>query len=60
MEATALGNLLLQARALGHLGSLTQVRQLAGASFTQSEFLPRDRDAWEQAYARYLKLREPC
>jgi rhamnulokinase len=57
VEATALGNVLVQALALGHLGSLAEGRALVRAAFPVETFRPRPAEAWETAYQRYLKLR---
>jgi rhamnulokinase len=52
-EATAIGNLLVQALALGQLGSLDEARELVRASFAPQLYEPRDADAWDEAYARF-------
>ncbi len=57
VEATALGNVVVQALALGHLGSLAEGRALIRASFPVRAFEPRPTAAWEAAYQRYLALR---
>jgi rhamnulokinase len=57
VEATALGNVLVQAIALGHLGSLAEGRDVVKRSFELKAFTPRDTAAWDEAYARYLKIR---
>jgi rhamnulokinase len=52
VEATALGNVLVQARAAGRMGSLAEIRAVAAASATPDEYHPRgDRDA---DYPRFL------
>ncbi len=58
VEATAIGNLLVQAMALGRLGSLADVRQVVRNSFNPEVFQPGSRQPWDDAYARWLKLRE--
>jgi rhamnulokinase len=55
-EATAIGNLLVQALALGHLGSLAEGRELVRRSFALSTFEPGDQAAWDAAYQTYLQL----
>ena len=55
-EATAIGNLLLQAMTLGHLTSLADLRQTVRASFPVRNFEPKDADAWEEPYARFQHL----
>jgi rhamnulokinase len=45
VEATALGNVLVQARAAGHLGSLAQMREVAAASAAPDVYEPKDGSA---------------
>ena len=59
VEATALGNILLQVIATGHLPDIPAGRQVIAASFKQQEFEPGAADAWEKAYARFKKLKDP-
>lgn len=56
VEATAAGNLLVQAQALGLLGSLAEVRRVVRQSFMVTRFEPADGAAWEAAYARFARL----
>lgn len=58
VEATALGNVLVQAIALGFLGSVAEGREVIRRSFDLRVFEPRDTGAWDAAYARYLELRK--
>ena len=58
VEATAIGNILLQAIALGHISSLEEGRALVRRSFDVTSFQPQDRSGWEEAYTRYLALRK--
>jgi rhamnulokinase len=58
VEATAIGNLLVQALALGHLSSLAEARAVVRRSFPVETFEPgADSGDWDAAYARYLELR---
>ena len=57
VEATAIGNCLVQAIALGHLADLAEARALVRRSFVVETFEPGDTAAWDEAYMRYLKLR---
>ncbi|HQE93584.1 MAG TPA: rhamnulokinase [Anaerolineae bacterium] len=57
VEATALGNVLVQAVALGHIDSIAQGREVVARSFALKTFMPHDPAAWDEAYRRYLKLR---
>ena len=54
VEATALGNVLTQARAAGELGSLAELREVVRRSFDLVAYEPTpDRAAWDDAYARF-------
>jgi rhamnulokinase len=55
VEATALGNVLLQMLALGHIASLAEGRQVIRQSFDVSTYEPRPNRAWDDAYARFIK-----
>jgi len=57
VEATALGNILVQSIAAGQVASLTEGRSLVGRSVDTRVFEPADPDPWGQAYERYVKLR---
>lgn len=56
VEATATGNVLAQAIADGTLGSIAEARQVVRESFEVDEYLPRDADAWHEAYERFVEL----
>jgi rhamnulokinase len=58
-EATAIGNLLLQAIALGHIESLAAVRRVVRNSFTLQTFEPLEAQSWQTAYQRFLELTLP-
>jgi len=55
VEATALGNVLVQARAAGELGSLSDMRRVAAASAQPATYEPRDDAAGDETYARFLQ-----
>ncbi len=54
VEATAMGNLLVQAVALGHLGSLAELRDVVRASVEIQQFEPAG--GWENARARFGEI----
>jgi rhamnulokinase len=57
VEATALGNVLMQARAAGELGSLGDVRAAAAASTEPTAYDPCPaRDAADATYERFLSV----
>jgi rhamnulokinase len=53
VEATAAGNLLVQALALGLVGSLAEARELVRRSFPLERYEPRWPERWEEAWARF-------
>ena len=55
-EATALGNLMMQALARGFLPDLTTARAVASASGEQTTYDPQHSEAWEEAYGRFRGL----
>lgn len=57
VEATALGNVLLQARTAGAIGSLAEIRNVVRASSTMKRYEPRDTAAWNAAYQRFVALK---
>jgi rhamnulokinase len=57
VEATALGNILVQARAAGELGSLADMRAVAAASADPVQHAPApSRDEAEATYRRFLDV----
>lgn len=58
VEATAIGNVLMQAIGLGHLDSLAEAREVVRNSFDVEEYHPGSCDGWDEAYAKLLRLLE--
>jgi rhamnulokinase len=56
VEATATGNLMMQAVASGHVGSIAQARQIIRESFPIEEYEPQNTAAWAEAFERFEKL----
>ncbi len=56
IEATAAGNVLLQAMGRGRIGSLADAREIVARSFPVTVFEPRQTHVWEEAIARFSKL----
>ena len=56
IEATALGNLMMQAIATRHLTDVTAGRKAIAASFERSYYQPQPSDAWRAAFVRLMKL----
>ena len=55
-EATAIGNILIQAKALGYVGSVNEIRKIIDNSFGLIKFIPSKELDWEAAYERYLRI----
>lgn len=58
VEATALGNILVQLIAKGAINNLDEGRRLVKESFEQKEFMPKNKGAWDEAYAKARTLFE--
>jgi len=52
-EATVVGNLVVQAIALGHLESPAEAREVVRASFRPVAYEPVDAAAWDETYERF-------
>lgn len=57
-EATAMGNLLVQAMANGRVKDLPHLRRIVRGSTEIEEYEPGDPDAWDEAYTKFVKLKE--
>ncbi len=58
IEATATGNIIVQAMALGHLASLEEGRAVVRNSFDVTSFEPISQPGWDDAYGRLLAVIE--
>ena len=58
IEATAIGNILMQVIGLGDLGSLSEARAVVRNSFDVEGYHPINRNGWDDAYQTLLKLLE--
>jgi rhamnulokinase len=56
VEATAVGNIIVQAMALGHVSSLAEGRALVRRSFEVTTYEPGERAPWDEAYTRFLGI----
>ena len=57
-ECTALGNIMMQAKAAGIVTDIWQMRALIAASTDMVKYEPQDKDAWDKAYEKYLAIVE--
>ena len=58
IEATAIGNIMMQAVADGAVANIDEARQVIRSSFEVTEYLPTSRNAteWNDAYGRFLAV----
>jgi rhamnulokinase len=56
IEATAIGNLLMQAVAAGDIGSIAEAREVIRRSFPVQSYEPCHVGAWDEAYQRFLGI----
>ena len=56
VEATALGNVMVQAMADGDVGSLRDIRDVVRRSEAITEFHPVNTDAWNDAWERFVRI----
>ncbi len=55
-EATACGNMLVQAMAAGELSGLGEIRDVVRRSFTIESFSPQNTTAWDEAFRVYREI----
>ncbi len=58
IEATATGNIIVQAMAMGHIGSLEEGRRIVRNSFDVVTYEPTGGAEWDEAYGRFLAMME--
>jgi rhamnulokinase len=57
-EATAIGNALMQAKGLGIIESLDEMRAIIRRSVSLETFQPENTAVWEDAYKQFLSILE--
>ena len=55
-EATAIGNVMMQARAAGRVDDRWAMRWVIAGSVAMKHFEPQDKARWDEAFARYRSL----
>jgi len=55
-EGTAIGNIMLQAKAAGQVKDIWEMRQIIANSLDLVTYEPTDKATWDQAYEKYLKV----
>lgn len=56
VEGTAIGNIMLQAKAAGLVSTITEMRELISKSIQTKEYLPQDKELWEEGFKKYLSV----
>ncbi len=56
VEGTAIGNIMLQAKASGCVRDMLEMRKVVANSIEMSEYLPQDTEMWREAYEKYLAV----
>jgi rhamnulokinase len=56
VEATVLGNAVVQLITLGELRDIAEGRELIARTSSLTRYEPQEREAWEEAYGRYQQL----
>jgi rhamnulokinase len=57
-EATAIGNIMMQFKALGKVKDITEMRALIAKATPLGHYEPQDAEAWNEAHKRYAALCE--
>ncbi|WP_440135160.1 rhamnulokinase [Chitinophaga sancti] len=55
-EATAIGNIMMQAKGIGYVNSLAEIRRIVRNSIKQDTYLPKDTAQWNAAYNRFREI----
>ncbi len=55
-EATAIGNIMIQAKAMKRVASLEEIRQMVGQSFDTKTFVPQNTNVWQVQLERFRKI----
>ncbi len=55
-EGTAIGNIMLQAKAAGEVGDIWDMRRIIANSLELVKYEPTDLAEWDKAYEKYLKI----
>ena len=57
-EATAIGNIMLQAKSAGMVDGVSAMRQMIRRSVEVAEIQPKETEKWEEGFKKYLKIIE--
>ncbi len=55
-EGTAIGNIMMQAKACGVVENIWEMRKIIANSIQMKRFVPQDKEIWDDAFKRYLDV----
>ena len=55
-EGTAIGNIMLQAKAAGMVKDIWEMRKIIADSIKIKHFMPKDKEEWDAAYKQFLEI----
>jgi rhamnulokinase len=56
VEGTAIGNIMVQAKATGLVSDMFDMRRIIANSIETKTYTPQDSSAWDDAYQKYLRV----
>ena len=56
VEGTAMGNMLMQAKASGMVEDMFAMRRIVANSVSLQTYMPKDKEKWDSAYEKYLSV----
>ena len=56
VEATSIGNVIVQAMAMGAIKDINEGRKVVRNSFDIATYEPQDSEAWDAAYEKFLNI----
>ena len=55
-ECTAIGNIMVQAKAAGCVNDIWEMRRIIANSTEMVRYTPEDKETWDNAYNKYLNI----
>ena len=55
-EGTAIGNIMMQAKASGEVKDIWEMRQIIANSLDLKQFHPQDKELWDEGFQKYLAV----
>jgi len=56
VEATAIGNIMVQAMGVNEVSNIDQARQIIHNSFVPNIYTPSESEIWDSAYEKFVSL----